>query len=206
MNSVKFTFDDDFSEDADSGSYSKKIQRINDDAYLKGKEEGYSEALGSIDKNCEILLENISRSMMEIINSHEEQIILMEKNATSLVLAIIRKLAPAIVNDMPLKEIENLVSQCLSNNPLEPRVVIRIHEQILPLLRKKIDSIQAMSDYSGQIVLISEEMANMSDCRVEWTDGGAERDYESLMQSIEEMVQVFIDAPNPANGAAGNIN
>ena len=30
---------------------------------------------------------------------------------------------------------------------------------------------------------------------VGWIDGGAERDFEGLMKSIEETVQIFIDAP-----------
>ena len=74
-------------------------------------------------------------------------------------------------------------------------MVIRVDEQILPLLRRKIDTLQTTSDYHGQVVLISEPMTNISDCRVEWIDGGAERDFEDLMQSIEETVQLFLEAP-----------
>lgn len=195
MESVKFTFDDDFSPEGSGGTYSNKIQKLNDEAFEQGKEQGLSEALQSLEKSCEMVLENIKHSLSEIVSRHEEQIISMEKNATSLVLVIIQKLAPAIVNDKPLNEIENLVHECLRNNPLEPRLVIRVDEKMLPLLRKKIDLIQTASDYRGQIVLISDEMANISDCRVEWIDGGAERDFEGLMKSIEETVQIFIDAP-----------
>lgn len=195
MESVKFTFDDDFSPEGTGSVHSNKLQKLNDEAFEQGKEQGISEALQSLEKSCEQILENIKNSLIEIVSRHEEQIISMEKNATSLVLVIIQKLAPAIVNDKPLSEIENLVQECLRNNPLEPRLVIRVDEKMLPLLRKKIDLIQAASDYRGQIVLISDEMANISDCRVEWIDGGAERDFEGLMRSIEETVQIFIDAP-----------
>jgi len=195
MESVKFTFDDDFSGDSPGSSHSNKMQRLSDDAFVDGKEQGYAEALQSIEKSCEAILEEIKQSATLIVSRHEEQVIAMEKTATALVLTIIQKLAPAIVAETPLKEIEHLVQECLRNNPLEPRLVIRIDEKILPLLRKKIDQIQTASDYRGQIVLISEEMANISDCRVEWIDGGAERDFEGLMKSIEETVQIFIEAP-----------
>lgn len=195
MESVKFTFDDDFSSDQSGGSYSNKLQKVNDDAFVQGKEQGFSEALQSIEKNCETILTDISSSLALMISRHEEQIASMEKNAISLVLAIVKKLAPAIVNDRPLSEIENLVKECLRNNPLEPRIVIRVDEQMLPQLRKKIDSLQTESDYSGQIVLISDTMSNLSDCRIEWIDGGAERDFESLMSAIEEKIEIFINAP-----------
>ncbi len=130
-----------------------------------------------------------------MIARHEEQIASMEKNTAVLVLAIVKKLAPAIIADKPIQEVESLVQECLRNNPQEPRMVVRLDEQMLPLLRKKIDTIQTLNDYNGQIVLISEPMGNVSDCRVEWIDGGAERDFESLMKSVEETVQLFIDAP-----------
>lgn len=195
MESVKFTFDDDFSTDGGGGTYTNKMQKLSDDAYADGKEQGYNDALQSLDKNCETILESIKGSLAMLTSRHEEQVVAMEKNATALVLTIVQKLAPAIVAEKPIKEIEQLVQECLRNNPLEPRMVIRVDEQMLPLLRKRIDIIQTASDYNGQIVLISDTMANISDCRVEWIDGGAERDFEGLMKSVEETVQIFIDAP-----------
>ncbi len=195
MESVKFTFDDDFSSDGTGLTYSSKMRKLSEDAFEEGKAEGQAEALQSLEKSCEVILENILGALTTIVSRHEEQIASMEKNTASLVLAVIQKLAPAIVADKPLSEIENLVQECLRNNPLEPRMVIRVDEKMLPLLRKKIDAIQTASDYNGQIVLISETMSNISDCRVEWIDGGAERDFDELMKSIEEAVRLFIDAP-----------
>ena len=195
MESEKFTFDNDFSSDIAGGTYSNKMQKLSDDAFNEGKEQGFAEAQQSLEKNCEMILDDVKGALNIMISRHEEQIGEMEKNATSLVLAIVQKLAPAMVADKPIKEIENLVQECLRNNPTEPRMVIRVDEQMLPLLRKKIDIIQTASDYHGQIVLISEPMTNISDCRVEWIDGGAERDFEGVMKSIEETVQIFVEAP-----------
>ena len=196
MEPAKFIFDDDFTSGSSSGSYSNKIQKLNDDAFTEGKEQGHTEALQSIEKTSEIILEDIKNSVSSIFSRHEEQVVSMEQNAATLVLAIIQKLAPAIVADKPLQEIENLVLQCLRNNPLEPRMVIRVDEKMLPLLGKKIDQLKTACDYHGQIVLISDTMSNLSDCKVEWIDGGAERDFEELMKSIEETVQIFINAPS----------
>lgn len=195
METVKFTFEEDFSTETAGGTYTKKMQQLSDDAFLQGKEEGFAEAINSIEKNCELILNEIQQAVSVIMSRHEEQIATMEKQATSMVLAIIKKLAPAMVKEKPLEEVENLVLECMRNNPSEPRLVIRVDEEILPHLRRKIDTIQTASDYSGQVVLVSETMGNISDCRVEWLDGGAERDFNFIMTTIEEMVQKFIDAP-----------
>jgi len=203
METVKFTFEEDFSTETAGGTYSKKMQQLSDDAFLQGKEEGFAEAINAIEKNCELILNDIQQAVSVIMSRHEEQIATMEKQATSMVLAIVKKLAPAMVKEKPLEEIETLVHECMRNNPNEPRLVIRVDEQILPHLRRKIETIQTASDYNGQVVLVSEQMDNISDCRVEWLDGGAERDFNSLMSTIEEMVQKFIDAPLPSNGNTG---
>jgi len=201
MEKVKFTFDDDFSEESLAGTYSGKLQKVSDDSFEQGKEQGYAESLQSMEKNGELLLENIKNSAATILERHEDQVLAMEKNATMLVLSIIKKLAPAMVQSRPMDEIEHLVQECLKNNPLEPRIVIRLDDKMLPLLRKKIETLQAASDYNGQIVLISEEMSSISDCRVEWADGGAERDFERVMKSIDEVVQTYIDAASTNDGA-----
>ncbi len=195
MEPAKFIFDDDFSGEDSGLTYSSKMQKMSADAFEEGRQQGHAEALETTEKNCEVIMENVATTLAAVIARHEEQVASMEKNTAGLVLAIIKKLAPAIVTDKPIREIENLVEECLRNNPLEPRMVIRLDEQMLPALRKKIDSIQALSNYSGQIVLISEPMANISDCKVEWIDGGADRDFEDLMLSIEKTVQAYIDAP-----------
>ena len=206
METVKFIFEEDFAEETTGGSYSKKMQQVSEDSFLQGKEEGYAEAVSSIEKSCENILSSVEQSVALLMNRHEEQIATMEKSATSLVLAIVKKLAPALVAEKPLEEIENLVLECMRNNPLEPRLVIRVDEQILPKLRQKIDMIQTASDYNGQVVLVSETMDNISDCRVEWLDGGAERDFEALMSSVEEIVNKFINAPLPVSENEQNIS
>lgn len=205
MESVKYTFDNDFSGDSSGHTYSGKMQKIQDEAFEEGKIQGAADAQQSIEKNCEMILENVRNALDTVMARHDEQIISMEKNATILVMAIVRKLAPAIIEETPLKEIESLVQECMRNNPLEPRIVVRLDEQILPLLRRKIDTLQTTCDYHGQIVLISEPMTNISDCRVEWIDGGAERDFEELMKSIEDTVNMYLESP-PQNENQENEN
>ena len=74
METVKFTFEEDFSTETVGGSYSKKVQQVSEDAFLKGKEEGMAEAVSSIEKNCESILNSIQQSVSVIMSRHDEQI------------------------------------------------------------------------------------------------------------------------------------
>lgn len=60
------------------------------------------------------------------------------------------------------------------------------------------------SGYPGEIILINEPMAHISDCRVEWANGGAERNFSKLLETIESTLQLFIEAPeNPTSVTDG---
>jgi len=196
MTAVKFTFNDDFENDAGGNLSHSKLKDIQNAAFEKGLESGREEILSSLEQSCTELLQNIFTAAENLQSRQKEQVALMHKEAAQLAYAIIEKLAPAVVEQTPLPEIELLVQQCLKNSPLEPRLVIRVDDAILPALQEKIGKMQQASGFQGQIVLINEPMAHISDCRVEWANGGVERDFNSLKNTIENTIKLFIDAPD----------
>jgi len=207
MSAIKYTFDDDF-ENSTGGSLSqKKLEEMRAEAFAQGQEAGRAEVLDGLQQSCESLLHNIVIATQNLVARQDEQTALMHKEAANLAFAIMQKLAPAAVKKMPLAEIEILVERCLQSSPLEPRLVIRVDEALLPVLQEKIEQMKAASGYEGQIILISETMPHMSDCRVEWANGGVERDFNSLQATIEQAVQLFVEAPEVvANPETGQID
>ena len=202
MSAVKFTFDDDFESNSGGSLSQSKLEDMRAAAFAEGQEAGRVEALASLEQSCESLLQNILIAGQNLTSRQEEQVNLMHKEAAKLAFAIIGKLAPAMVEKTPLEEIELLVRQCLKNSPLEPRLVIRVDETILPAVQDRLEGIKQSSGYPGQVILISETMTHISDCRVEWANGGVERDFDSLMTTIETTIQQFIAAPETSNMAA----
>ncbi len=195
MSAVSFTFDDDFESDAGGSLSRSKLEEIHRSAYAEGLEAGRQEILSGLEQSCDALLQNIFTAARNLAERQDEQVALMHKEAAQLAYTIMEKLAPALVEQTPLADIELLVSQCLKNSPLEPRLVIRVDDSILPLLQEKLEKMKKDSGYPGQVVLISEPMSHISDCRVEWANGGVERDFNSLKDTIEKTIQLFIDAP-----------
>jgi len=199
MSAIKYTFDDDFENDAGGSLSQSKIEEIRRTAFEQGQEAGRAEILGSLEQGSNELLQNILTAAQNLANRQDEQISLMNKEAAKLAFTIIEKLAPALVEKTPLSEIELLVEQCLRSSPLEPRLVIRVDETILPGLQDRLDNMKHAQGFPGQVVLISSPMAHISDCRVEWANGGVDRDFDSLMATVENTVQLFIDAPEGVN-------
>ena len=199
MSAIKYTFDDDFENDTGGSLSQGKIEEIRLAAFEQGREAGRAEILGSLEQDSNELLRNILTAAQNLANRQDEQISLMNKEAAKLAFTIIEKLAPALVEKTPLSEIELLVEQCLRSSPLEPRLVIRVDETILPGLQDRLDNMKHAQGFAGQVVLISSPMAHISDCRVEWANGGVDRDFDSLMATVKNTVQLFIDAPGGGN-------
>ena len=196
MTAVKYTFDTDFEDELGGPRSQEKIEQARQEAFEKGLEAGRAEIRESIEQQSQYLLQNIHAALQVLTTRHKEQEAMMHKEAAILAHTIIEKLAPALVENTPLPEIEALVSQCLKNSPLEPRIVIRVDDQILPFLQKRIEDLKTMTGFAGEIVLISEPMRHISDCKVEWADGGADRDFDALKNTIDKTIQLFIEAPS----------
>ncbi|MBL4803037.1 MAG: hypothetical protein JKY45_14225 [Emcibacter sp.] len=203
MTAVRFTFEDDF-DNSSSNLSQKKLEELRATIFAEGQEAGRTEILDSLQQSCENLLQNIFTASQNLAARQEEQVALMHKEAAKLAFTIIQKLAPAMVEKTPLAEIELLVEKCLKNSPLEPRLVIRVDETLLPILQDKLEDMKKASGYPGQVILIGEAMTHISDCRVEWANGGVERDFTSLMSTIDNTVQLFIDAPESINHSANS--
>ena len=67
----------------------------------------------------------------------------------------------------------------------EPRMVIRVADADLDALSEQIDTIATRRGFAGKVVLLAEPSVASGDCRIEWADGGVERDSARLWHDID---------------------
>ncbi len=86
-------------------------------------------------------------------------------------------------------------------------MVIRIADALLDPLRERLDEVAAKAAFDGKVVLLADEALAPSDVRVEWADGGAERDTGRLWAEIDQVLErnlgdSRLGAPAPGDTAA----
>ena len=113
-----------------------------------------------------------------------------------LTLSIVKKLMPQFVKKYSEEEIVALVKQACQDRSDEPRLVVTVHDTVLESLRGKIDDIARNSGYQGQVIMIADDNISPHDCRIEWADGGLEKDFDKIFQAVE---QAFHNALNRQN-------
>lgn len=166
-----------------------------DVARRKGEEAGLargrSEAIAAFDKEVAATLGTIAQHTAAIAKGIAAEAQAAGKSV-DLALAIVRKLHPALVERQGLAEIESVLGQCLESLKQEPRLVAYVHTARLDALQERLAQLSAASGFEGRVVLIGDDAMGESDCRVEWADGGVEREAGRTWRAIEETLTRYV--------------
>lgn len=156
-----------------------------------GLARGRSEAVTAFDKQVAATLGAIGQQAAAIAKSMAAEAEATGKSV-DLALAIVRKLHPALVECEGLAEIESVLGQCLESLKQEPRLVAYVHSARLDALQERLAQLSASAGFEGRVVLIGDDAMGESDCRVEWADGGVEREAGRIWRAVEEALARYI--------------
>lgn len=179
------------------------------EAQAAGREQGLQEASQSKERYAADALSAIAQRLESLLQTEDGRDQERVRSALDVGLAIVRKLFPKLAFAQALPEIEGLIADCLARLHEEPRIVIRVADSILDPLRQHIDALTQRCGFEGKVVLIAEDQMEPGAVRVEWADGGAERDVSQTWRDIEKLIErhtgpraVFSDAVAPRDAAA----
>lgn len=164
------------------------MERTKTDAFTEGKAAGAAEQRSSSEHASAVALEAISRRLNDLTGHLDILRSEIEAQALEAVFAITQKLVPHFVEKHGTEEIEGLVRECLSTVYDEPRVVIRARDEILEHIKSRLDELISSSGFGGKVVLFADPSIGAQDCRVEWADGGTERNTDRLWRDIEATI------------------
>ncbi len=168
-----------------------QISEIQHHAFLEGQASGRELAISSIEMNIENQLEQIIANLSDLFLNTQDQIEKLQGQAAELALTIAKKFVPALIEENPTAEIERLFASCVGSLTAEPRIVIRVEESIVDILKDKIDSMARKAGYPGRIVLIGETYPHQAVCRIEWVDGGVTHRSPEQMNLIEQKIMAY---------------
>lgn len=159
-------------------------------AYENGFNAGQSKAEENQQAQLNALMAKIDKQLSSLIASSGEFQQQEIKHAREVAVTIARKIMPSHLNRHGLEEIESVISQVLSERTREPRLVVRVGESCFDELSSRITQLSEQNAYAGKVIVLAEDGLGPSDCRVEWADGGIERDTAALWQTIENIMGV----------------
>jgi flagellar assembly protein FliH len=163
------------------------LERARAEGHAAGKEAGTQEAMQSIEQQISQVVNAISAQLSGLsqaqTDSHERQ----QREALEVALTVVRKVFPRLAERHGLAEVESVVCDCLERLREEPRIVIRVADALLDQVEARIGELVARAGFEGRIVYLAQDDMKPGDVRVEWADGGAERDSKALWRDIDQI-------------------
>lgn len=186
----KFLFDTSFDEP--DGAKNADVEQARAEAFEEGRAAGRAEAESATERTAAEALQAVAGKLGEIEASREALEGILARHATQAAVAMVDRIVPGLVRKSGVEEVEALMRDCMERLIDEPRIVVRVAETVLDPLQERIARIKADTGYTGEVVLLSDPVMGPADCRVEWANGGAERDAEAVWKDIEANVSRWL--------------
>src|SRR5579863_2731674 len=199
---TKFLFDVDFA--ASDGKperqaitlaeHALKLAEAETAAHRRGYEDARTDAGIEAERRMADALEQIAVSLAAASDALKAIEARLECEAVEVAVAVARKLAPALIACEPFAEISALASSCFRELIASPHIAVRVNDELYAATREKLDAIARARGFEGRLVVLAQEDIALGDCRIEWADGGVNRDNAAAEAAIGEAVARYVSA------------
>jgi flagellar assembly protein FliH len=167
---------------------SADLLQAHEDGYADGFANGKAAAEAAAAARLSATLERLADQLEYIVQSAADTAARQREGVIEIGAAIARKLLPDLSRRQGTAEAEAMMSAVITELIDEPRMVIRVADEDLDALSDRIDTIAQRRGFAGKVVLLAEPTIDAGDCRIEWADGGVERDSARLWNDIDQAV------------------
>jgi len=199
---TKFLFDVDFTATGGKperltitlAEHALKLAEAETFAHRRGYEDARTDAGIEAERRSALALEAIAASLAEASVALKAIEARLECEAVEVAVAVARKLAPALVAGEPFAEISALASSCFRELIAAPHIAVRVNDELYAAIREKLEVIARARGFEGRLVVLAEAEVAAGDCRIEWADGGINRDSAAADAAIGEAVARYVSA------------
>ncbi len=172
-------------------------------AYKKGIEEGLREASAATERRAADALDIIGAKMSDLMHGRAADRDEAVRSAVSVAAVMMHKTFPEFNRRNGLREVEVTVEEAILRVLEEPRILIRVDSEARTILEGRIEDVAAARGYEGKITVLEDTNLSVGDCRIEWGDGGAERDAQALWREIDEIIERNLETSIDDNELGG---
>lgn len=165
-----------------------ELQLARDQAYEAGRQAGLQEAETMTERMLGMALSTMAHQLHELVAAHALAAEEAVRDGVTVALTVARKLLPEYTRQHGLDEIEAVVHECLSHLDKDVRVTIRVNPEQLEAVREGGQRAADAAAFEGRLIYTADPRVVPGDCRVDWGDGGAERDQTRVWTEIEAVV------------------
>jgi len=156
--------------------------------WLEGRAAGEADAMERNERRLADTIERLTHALEGLAGSQHASLGRVERQATELALGLVRKLFPAFVQRSGTVEIQALIADALSLAQEQPKLALRCAPDMTQAIEPILTEAAARSGFEGRLSVRGDPDLTETDCRIEWNEGGMDRDTGRLMHEIESAI------------------
>lgn len=168
------------------------IDQAQTQAYAEGHAEGVAEAGKETERAIadalRLILENLENAGRRQVQACQTQ----QEEAAALALTVVRKLMPTLAERHGLDEIETFLAECLKHIEYQSRITVRVPEPMAGEIEQRLCVLIDGCAFDGRFTVEADAAMQPGDCRIDWDEGGAERNSERFWSDIDAAVERFL--------------
>lgn len=158
-------------------------------AFAQGRAAGFADAANDQSAVIMAVVQSLQAHIVTLLQAEQQRELLFNEAALQLTAAMLRRLFPETAAVNGLAEIHAVIAATLRERSDDARLVIRVADSALDSVQAQIDALAADAGYPGKLVLLAEAEFGPSDVRIEWANGGAERNAAVILAQIEHAIE-----------------
>jgi flagellar assembly protein FliH len=207
---TKFLFDVDFAKAGDGkpsepmitlAEHALKLAEAEAGAQARGYAQAQTDAAVEASRRMAEALEHIAAALTAANSALAAIETRLECEAVEVAVAVARKLAPTLIAQEPFAEIAALAGDCFRQLVAAPHIAVRVNDALYAAAKERLDDIARARSFEGRLVVLAEPDIAVGDCRIEWADGGINRDSAAAEAAIGEAVSAYVSARRNFAGA-----
>ncbi|HEY4403212.1 MAG TPA: FliH/SctL family protein [Xanthobacteraceae bacterium] len=197
---AKFLFDHDFAATAKAkpsiplAVHEADLAVADASGYRRGFAAAKAEVVAEAEQLSAAALARIAGTLEGVMRGLSGVEARLETEAVNVAVAVARKLAAALIEREPLAEISALAMDCFRHLVNAPHIVVRVNEAQQASVGKPIEEMVRTRGLAGHLIVLAEPDIQTGDCRIEWADGGVNRDRSATEAAIDEAVARYVKA------------
>jgi flagellar assembly protein FliH len=167
----------------------EELELARQQAFEEGKQEGLAATTETLTKQINETLALIDQKLVVAFQTQDAANEVMGRSALSVAKGICTKMLPALAEKHAFDEVERVITSVFAKLLEQPSTTITVHPSLKDHIEERINELSAGKGYEGKIILNAEQSMEPSDCKIEWFNGGSERDAQSIWHEISEIVE-----------------
>jgi flagellar assembly protein FliH len=170
----------------------EELALARDQAFEAGRQSGLQEAASTLEQMVGMAMATMAHHLHGMTGAQATANQAQSRDAVAIALAIVRKLHPEFCRLFGLAEIEAALTEAMAGLDQVARITVKIHPDLLQEVRKRSEALITQSAFDGKLIVVADPAMALGDCRLDWGDGGTERDQARTWAEIDRAVETAL--------------